>query len=76
MREKELIQLVRVLAPVVMFGVVSLTGIFGRKRQNEVLKAELIKAQNRSNYLASILDEHGVEPDEFDLIVIALTEAE
>lgn len=73
MREKELIQLARVLAPVAMFGVVTLTGIFGRKRQNEVLKAELIKAQNRITYLASMLDEHGVEPDEFDLI--ALTEA-
>lgn len=73
MREKELIQLARVLAPVVMFSAVTLTGIFGRKRQNEVLKAELIKAQNRITYLASMLDEHGVEPDEFDLI--ALTEA-
>jgi hypothetical protein len=73
MREKESIELARRLAPVAMFGVVTLTGIFGRKRQNEVLKTELIAAQNRSIYLASMLDKHGVELDEFDRI--ALTEA-
>lgn len=73
MGQKETVALVRTLVPLAMFGVVTLTGIFGRRRQNEVLKAELIKAQNRITYLATMLDEHGVEPDEFDLI--ALTEA-
>ena len=73
MREADLIKLGHTLGTVAMFGIVVLNRKFRRKRDYQLVMDELLRANRRELYLASILDKHGIEFDEFD--IIALNEA-
>ena len=70
MTNAELTKLGHTLGTAVMLGIV----VFGRKanlwRENRELKSELMSANKRALYLAQILDEKGIELDEFDHIAL------
>lgn len=70
MTNAELTKLGHTLGTAVMLGIV----VFGRKanlwRENRMLKSELMSANKRALYLAQILDEKGIELDEFDHIAL------
>lgn len=70
MRERDLIQLGRILAPAVMFSAMAISGMFRRRRNNTLIMEALLSANRRELYLAGLLDKHEVEIDEFDLIAL------
>ena len=68
--ERELIAIGRTLGTAAMLGAILLQRRISRRRYVKHLETELRKARGRMLYLASLIDKHGVEVDEFDLIAL------
>jgi hypothetical protein len=70
MNNEDMVGLGSSLGIVVLLGALTLKGMFRRKHDSKLLYEELLKSNRRAIYLASILDRHGIELDEFDIIAM------
>jgi hypothetical protein len=71
MNDDDLIALGSVLGAVVILGLVALDSKLRRKRNyTKILEKALESANARVLYLATMLDDNGIELDEFDIIAI------
>ena len=69
MNEKDLIALSHILGPAVLISIITLNRKFRNKKlSNKLVREELLRSHARELYLASMLDKHGIELDEFDVI--------
>ena len=68
MNEKDLIALGHILGPAVLISIITLRKFRNKKLSNKLIREELLRSHARELYLASMLDKHGIELDEFDVI--------
>jgi hypothetical protein len=70
MTPRQQIQLGQILGTALYAGWFALRRRSAKKHTIETLAQELESSYNRGLYLASLLDKHGIEVDEFDLIAL------